>query len=84
MDLIKGYNSESDSTECKTEEIGRREVRQVYLITYSQVDTTKFPARESFAVAVDASFCAPSGNVLWIGAAAKNLTNQVSFITICP
>ena len=64
MDLIKGYSSESDSTECETEEIGRREVRQVYLITYSQVDTTKFPTRESFAAAVVASFRAPSANVL--------------------
>ena len=64
MDFIKGCNSKSDSTECETEEIGRREVRQVYLITYSQVDTSKFPTRESFAAAVVASFRSPSANVL--------------------
>lgn len=64
MDLIAGYDSEGDSSDCETEEIGRREVRQVYLVTYSQADTIRFPTRESFAAAVVASFRAPSASVL--------------------
>ena len=39
MDLFESYNSGSfwsDSEEC---EVGRREIRKVYLITYSQANT---------------------------------------------
>lgn len=64
MDLIAAYESDSSLPECATEEIGRREVRQVYLVTYSQADTKRFPTRESFAAAVIASFRAPSASVL--------------------
>ena len=60
MDLIAGYDSDEDFSLRETEEIGRREVRQVYLVTYSQADTIKFPRRESFADAVVSSFRAPS------------------------
>ena len=64
MDLIADYASDSSSSQCELEEMGRREVRQVYLITYSQADTAKFPDRESFACAVVGSFRAPSASVL--------------------
>jgi pterin-4a-carbinolamine dehydratase len=37
-------------------EIGRRDLRRVYLITYSQADLEKFPTRNSFAIAVLAAF----------------------------
>ena len=37
-------------------EIGRRDLRRVYLITYSQADVKKFPTRRSFADAVLAPF----------------------------
>lgn len=63
MDLITAYDSES-STDFEAEEVGRREVRQVYLVTYSQADTDRFPMRESFAAAVITSFRAPSASVL--------------------
>ena len=64
MDLIAGYDSDDDFSLRETKEIGRREVRQVYLVTYSQADTIKFPTRESFADAVVSSFRAPSARVL--------------------
>ena len=64
MDLIAGYESDGDLSDRETEEIGRRQVGQVYLVTYSQADTIKFPTRESFAVAVISSFRAPSAHVL--------------------
>ena len=63
MDPICTYGNNS-SEEFESEEVGRREVRQVYLITYSQADNEKFPTRESFAQAVIASFRAPSASVL--------------------
>ena len=37
-------------------EIGRRDLRRVYLITYSQADVNKLPTRHSFADAVLAAF----------------------------
>ena len=37
-------------------EIGGRDLRKVYLITYSQADVNKFPTRQSFADAVLAAF----------------------------
>ena len=36
--------------------IGSRDLRRVYLITYSQADVNKFPTRQSFANAVLAAF----------------------------
>ena len=38
--------------------IGSRDLRRVYLITYSQADVNKFPTRQSFANAVLAAFAA--------------------------
>ena len=37
-------------------EIGSRDLRRVYLITYRQADLNKFPTRQSFADAVLAAF----------------------------
>ena len=64
MDLIAGYDIDDDLSLHETEEIGFREVKQVYLVTYSQADTIKFPTTESFADAVVSSFRAPSAGVL--------------------
>ena len=55
MELLKNYESPSCSDE-EVNSLGRREVRQVYLITYSQASTVKFPTRRSFAEAVVRSF----------------------------
>ena len=64
MDLIAGYDSDGDLFHCETEEIGRREVRQIYLVTYSQAHTIKFPTRELFTAAIVASFRTHSASVL--------------------
>ena len=64
MDLIAGYDIDDDLSLHETEEIGLREVKQVYLVTYSQADTIKFPTTESFADTVVSSFRAPSAGVL--------------------
>lgn len=62
MDLLSQYNSDSSSSE--NERLGVREIRQVYLVTYSQVDTTKFPCRQSFAEAVVQSFSTRKASVV--------------------
>ena len=56
MEFLHEYESSSDS-DFDNCELGPRQVRQVYLVTYSQADTTKFPTRKSFADAVVLSFC---------------------------
>ena len=52
MELLKEYDSSSSFSDEELSSLGSREVRQVYLVTYSQVDTQKFPSRRSFAEAV--------------------------------
>lgn len=64
MDLISTYSGNSSSSEPESEKLGRLDVRQVYLVTYSQADTNKFPTRESFASAIESSFRAPSATVV--------------------
>ena len=50
MDLIQSYESEERFTETSTErELKPRQLRSVYLVTYSQADFKKFPSREIFA-----------------------------------
>ena len=56
MEFLQEYESSSDS-DFDNCELGPRQVRQVYLFTYSQADTIKFPMRKSFADAVVLSFC---------------------------
>ncbi len=56
MEAIASYESDSAESDFENKELGRRQVRQVYLVTYSQADTETFPTRESFAKAVIASF----------------------------
>ena len=56
MDLLESYNTSSSSSDSEICELGRRDVRKVYLITYSQANTLKFPTRNSFAEAVLKAF----------------------------
>ena len=59
MELLREYNSDSESSEPSTEPLEKHsasESRSVYLITYSQADKTIFPTREEFALAVVRSF----------------------------
>ena len=48
-------DSSQSSTSCEGN-LGVREVRRVYLKTYSQTDTTKVPSRERFAEIVSERF----------------------------
>ena len=52
MDLLESYNTSSSSSDSEKSELGRRDIRKVYLITYSQANTSKIPTRNSFAEAV--------------------------------
>ena len=56
MEFLQNYNSESSSDSDNTKELSSRQLRSVYLITYSQADLTKFPSRETFAEAVTQKF----------------------------
>ena len=59
MELLRSYDSEDTSSEdCESfqEALGGKEVRSVYLITYSQANLDLFPTREEFASAVVKSF----------------------------
>ena len=64
MDMIREYESDGKTTSSSNDELGPRQSRQVYLVTYSQADRTKFPTRHSFAEAVVASFSSRSAVVL--------------------
>ena len=67
MELLQSYNND-DSTSSGDSDDGNnlteKNIRSVYLITYSQADLTKFPSREDFAAAVVKSFENGTGNVL--------------------
>lgn len=57
MDLIASYQSEESFNESQIQpELKARQVRSVYLVTYSQVDFSKFPTRKSFAEKVASLF----------------------------
>ena len=62
MDMIKEYESDSPTSEENNDifvparELNARSVREVYLITYSQVDKELFPTRRSFVDVVLQSF----------------------------
>lgn len=62
MEFILNYNSdESSSDSDNTKQLSSRQLRSVYLITYSQADLTKFPSRETFANAVIQKFASNPG-----------------------
>ena len=63
MEMIREYESDGKTTSSSNDELGPRQSRQVYLVTYSQADRTKFPTRHSFAEAVVASFFSRSAVV---------------------
>ena len=64
MDLIESCSNSSSLSDSKECELGRREIRKVYLITYSQANTSKYPTRNSYAEAVINAFHSGSANVL--------------------
>ena len=65
MDLIQNYESEESFTEVSTErELKPRQLRSVYLVTYSQADIKKFPSREIFAETVAQLFTSTNVKVV--------------------
>ena len=54
------HSSDMDSED----EMGRRDLRRVYLVTYSQADVEKCSTRSSFAVAVVAAFSRANTKVI--------------------
>ena len=54
------HSSDMDSED----EMGRRDLRRVYLVTYCQADVEKFPTRNSFALAVVAAFSRANTKVI--------------------
>ena len=64
MDLIANYQSEESFNENVQPELNARQVLSVYLITYSQVDLTKFPTRKIFAETVASLFQSTNAKVV--------------------
>ena len=74
MDHSSDMNSE--------DEMGRRDLRRVYLITYSQADVERFPTKNSFAVAVLVAFSRTNSKVIqWCCFRWKITRHLVSTIT---
>ena len=66
--------------EFNTCEMNARNVRQIYLITYSMVDTARFPTRSSFAEAVVQSFADTPAKVLqWCCCLEQHVQSGVHF-----
>ena len=73
MQFIREYESSSSSS-SETELLGSRDLRQIYLITYSQPNLQKFPTRKSFAETIVKSFTTTTNSVVqWC--CAKRPTN---------
>ncbi len=64
MDLIDTYSTTTTSSDSDDSELGARQVRKMYLVTYSQANTKKFSTRNSFAEAVLKAFHCGSAKVL--------------------
>ena len=62
-EFIREYESLSSSS-SETEVLGSGDLRQVYLITYSQADLQTFPKRKSFAEAIVKSFTTTTNSVV--------------------
>ena len=66
--------------EFNTCQMNARNVRQIYLITYSMVDTERFPTRSSFAEAVVQSFADTPAKVLqWCCCLEQHVQSSVHF-----
>ena len=65
MELIQSYNDSTSSGDSDCDKsLTEKNIRSVYLITYSQADLSKFSSREHFAAAVVKSFKSGTANVL--------------------
>ena len=80
MDLIEGYESSSSCSDSDKCELGKRQIRKVYLVTYSQANTSKFPTRAAFAQAVNKSFHKRSAKILqWCCSQEYHKTSGVHY-----
>ena len=78
MEFLTQYGSSTFSNENL--EFDPRQVRQVYLVTYSQANTTKFSTTRSFAEAVVRSFSQRSETVIqWCCAQENHQRSGVHF-----
>ena len=67
MDLISQYHGSSSEDEIPDKELNVRQIRQVYLVTQSKADLSKFPNRESFSEAGKEGFSGFSAKILqWV------------------
>ena len=64
MVVMYGYESDCPSNDSDQDELGSRQIRKVYLVTYNQTDIETFPTRTYIAEAVLKSFSGSSANVL--------------------
>ena len=94
MEMIKGYESDSASSEASEtqehtgtempevnrQEINARAVHKVYLIMYSQADEARFPTRQSFVDAVVHSFYdTPAKIIQWCCSMERHLNSGIHY-----
>lgn len=80
MEMIREYETDEKTTSSSDEELGRRQQRQVYLVTYSQADRMKFPTRQYFAEVVVKAFSTRSAVVLhWCCSEEKHKKSGTHF-----
>ena len=76
--------SRSQTDDISEGNLGLREVRRVYLITYSHADTRKVPSRQRFAEIVLEAFELRGARQLFSGRAVKSHIEQGEYISIWP
>ena len=73
--LQNKHDTRDKQTNTSEHNLNPRQIRSVYLITYSQADKNKFPSRNSFANAVVE--CATTGKIKlvnWVCSLEKHTT----------
>ena len=84
MDLIQNYASEESFTEVSNDcELKHRQLRSVYLVTYSQADLEKFPSRAIFAQTVANFFTSTNVKVVQWACSMEEHEITGVIITIC-
>ena len=80
MEFIQSYASDDNASNDSGKDLHQRVVTSVYLVTYSQVDMTKFPTCESFANELVKYFQSTKVNVLhWVCCIEEHESNGQHF-----
>ena len=80
MGLQKANASTHNCHKMASQQLHSRQVRQVYLITYSRADLTQFPTRESFSLAVINAFAQMPAKILhWVVAQEEHEDGGMHF-----